>query len=105
MAERRDPELTDEALEGEIELVGELVVAASEQDGPMSESDIDRILGIVTPDGHDHDGAGADEPAGAGAPDHDGAAGHEPAGAGAPDHDGAAGHGPEAAPHPPAPGR
>jgi hypothetical protein len=56
MGERRDPELTDEALEGEIELVGELVVAATEQDGPLSERDIDRILGIVTPPAHDHDG-------------------------------------------------
>ncbi|HYN30410.1 MAG TPA: hypothetical protein VES95_11175 [Dermatophilaceae bacterium] len=62
MGERRDPELTDEALEREIELVGDFVVAASEQDGPLSESDIDRILGITAaPEPPKADGDGLDD--------------------------------------------
>jgi hypothetical protein len=39
-------ELTDDALQGEIELVGELVVAASASDGPLTEEEIDRVLGV-----------------------------------------------------------
>lgn len=39
-------ELTDDALQREIELVGELVVAASASDGPLTEEQIDLILGI-----------------------------------------------------------
>lgn len=39
-------ELTDVALQQEIELVGDLVVAASHSPGPMSQEEIDRILGL-----------------------------------------------------------
>ncbi|MEO7060359.1 MAG: hypothetical protein ABI083_11605 [Lapillicoccus sp.] len=41
-----DEELRDAALHDEIELVGELIVAASTVDGPLSESEIDEALGI-----------------------------------------------------------
>ena len=39
-------DLTDEALREEIELVGELVVAATASPGRMSEEDLDLVLGI-----------------------------------------------------------
>lgn len=39
-------ELTDDALQGEIELVGDLVVAASASERPLTEDEIDRALGI-----------------------------------------------------------
>ena len=39
-------DLTDGALQDEIELVGELVVAASESEGPLSEAAIDEALGL-----------------------------------------------------------
>lgn len=39
-------ELRDAALHDEILLVGELIVAASTVDGPLSESEIDEALGI-----------------------------------------------------------
>jgi hypothetical protein len=42
--------LTDNDLQSEIELVGELVVAASASDGPLSQDELDRALG-VRPDG------------------------------------------------------
>jgi hypothetical protein len=38
--------LTDGELQSEIELVGDLVVAASSSDGPLSQNDIDHILGV-----------------------------------------------------------
>jgi len=38
--------LTDGALQSEIELVGDLVVAATSSDGPMPQDEIDRLLGI-----------------------------------------------------------
>jgi hypothetical protein len=40
-------ELTDDALQGEIELVGDLVVAASGSEGPLSDDEIDAALGIA----------------------------------------------------------
>ncbi|HET7302928.1 MAG TPA: hypothetical protein VFJ12_00085 [Segeticoccus sp.] len=40
-----DP-LTDSALQSEIELVGDLVAAASESEGPLCEGEIDRLLGV-----------------------------------------------------------
>ena len=46
--------LTDGDLQFEIELVGELVVAATSSDGPLPQEEIDRLLGVV--------------PSGAGAP-------------------------------------
>ena len=39
-------ELTDGALQDEIELVGELVVAASASEGPLTDDEIDQVLGI-----------------------------------------------------------
>jgi hypothetical protein len=39
-------DLTDGALQDEIELVGELVVVASASEGPLSEAEIDEALGL-----------------------------------------------------------
>jgi hypothetical protein len=39
-------ELTDDALQDEIELVGELVVAASASEGPLTDDEIDTVLGV-----------------------------------------------------------
>jgi hypothetical protein len=39
-------ELTDGALQDEIELVGELVVAASASERPLTDDEIDQVLGI-----------------------------------------------------------
>jgi hypothetical protein len=39
-------ELTDDALHDEIELVGDLVVAASASERPLTDDEIDRALGI-----------------------------------------------------------
>jgi hypothetical protein len=39
-------ELTDDALQGEIELVGDLVVAASASEHPLTDEEIDRVLGV-----------------------------------------------------------
>jgi hypothetical protein len=41
--------LSDEDLRSEIELVADLVVAASTDDGPLSQPEIDRILGVDRP--------------------------------------------------------
>lgn len=43
------PEVVDAALRDEIVLVGELVVAAAESDGHLSQSTIDAILGVEGP--------------------------------------------------------
>ena len=43
-------DLTDDALQGEIELVGDLVVAASASERPLTDDEIDRALGLV--EGH-----------------------------------------------------
>lgn len=40
-------ELTDDALHDEIVLVGDLVVAASASEGPLSEDEIDAVLGVT----------------------------------------------------------
>jgi hypothetical protein len=40
-------ELTDGPLQDEIELVGDLVVAASASEGPLSDAEIDAALGIA----------------------------------------------------------
>jgi hypothetical protein len=39
-------ELTDDALQDEIELVGDLVVAASASERPLTDDEIDHALGI-----------------------------------------------------------
>jgi hypothetical protein len=41
-----DDELTDDELESEIELVSELVVAATSSDGPLDQDQVDDILGV-----------------------------------------------------------
>jgi hypothetical protein len=38
--------LTDDELQSEIEMVGDLVVAATSSDGPMTQAEIDRLLGV-----------------------------------------------------------
>ncbi|SDP46386.1 hypothetical protein SAMN04489867_2545 [Pedococcus dokdonensis] len=43
---RAGADLTDDALQDEIELVGDLVVAASASEDPLTEDEIDRALGI-----------------------------------------------------------
>ena len=45
-ADANDENLTDDDLQSEIELVGDLVVAASASDGPLSQDEVDRILGV-----------------------------------------------------------
>ena len=45
-AESRGDNLTDDDLQSEIELVGDLVVAATSSDGPMPQEEIDRLLGV-----------------------------------------------------------
>lgn len=41
-----DDELTDDELESEIELVSELVVAATSSEGPLGQDAVDGILGV-----------------------------------------------------------
>ncbi len=41
-----DDDLTDDDLESEIELVSELVVAATSSDGPLGQDQVDHILGV-----------------------------------------------------------
>lgn len=43
---RAGDDLTDDALQHEIELVGDLVVAASASERPLTEDEIDAALGI-----------------------------------------------------------
>lgn len=45
MPDARDS-LTDGELQSEIELVGDLVVAASSSEGPLPQEEIDRLLGL-----------------------------------------------------------
>ena len=45
-AEGQSGNLTDDDLQSEIELVGDLVVAATSSDGPMRQEEIDRLLGV-----------------------------------------------------------
>ena len=48
---QQDPSLHDEQLEDEIELVSELVLAASQTEGRLSEQAIDEVLGVDVPAG------------------------------------------------------
>ncbi len=52
----RSRRLDDDALAEEIELYGDLVVAASEADGALATVEIDRLLGLV---GEGDDAGGA----------------------------------------------
>jgi len=45
MPDARDS-LTDGELQSEIELVGDLVVAATSSEGPLPQEEIDRLLGV-----------------------------------------------------------
>ena len=45
-AEAQGDNLTDDDLQSEIELVGDLVVAATSSDGPLPQDEIDRLLGV-----------------------------------------------------------
>jgi hypothetical protein len=45
--EARTRRLADDELAAEIELYGDLVVAASEADGALTQSQIDRLLGVT----------------------------------------------------------
>ena len=42
----QDPSLHDEQLEKEIKLVGDLVLAASQSEQPLSQARIDEVLGL-----------------------------------------------------------
>lgn len=42
-----DPSLTDDDLQGEIDLVGALVLEATQTDGQMTQERIDEILGVA----------------------------------------------------------
>ncbi len=49
MSSPDDTELRDAALLDEIHLVGELIIAASVSDGPLSGREIDEVLGVGDP--------------------------------------------------------
>ena len=55
-AETQGDNLTDDDLQSEIELVGDLVVAATCSKGPLPQDEIDRLLGV-------HPAEGAVDPA------------------------------------------
>ena len=58
-ADAKDDNLTDNDLQSEIELVGDLVVAASASDGPLPQDEVDLLLGVrpgtAHPGGHSHE--------------------------------------------------
>lgn len=56
-AESRGDNLTDDDLQSEIELVGDLVVAATSSDGRLPQKEIDRLLGVHP----EEDGPGQDK--------------------------------------------
>ena len=58
--ETHSDNLTDIDLQSEIELVGDLVVAATSSDGPLPQGEIDRLLGVEP--GEDVDGPTPEEP-------------------------------------------
>ena len=55
--EAQGDNLTDDDLQSEIELVGDLVVAATSSEGPLPQEEIDRLLGV-----HPADDEPAEEP-------------------------------------------
>lgn len=57
---RAGGELTDDALQDEIELVGDLVVAASASQGALTDEEIDRVLGVKRGHGSGHGQATGD---------------------------------------------
>jgi hypothetical protein len=46
-AARLDKGLTDDDIESEIELVSELVLAATSSDGPLRQDEVDHLLGLT----------------------------------------------------------
>lgn len=52
MSHKADTRLEDPLVLDEIELYGELVIAASASDEPMSTEQIDRVLGLGPDGGH-----------------------------------------------------
>jgi len=50
-----DISLEDKELLGEVELTTNLIIAASESDGPLSQDEIDAILGVVPQRGEPRD--------------------------------------------------
>lgn len=56
-----DPSLNDEQLEDEIRLVGDLVLAASQHQGRLSQDEVDEILGLRPAPGGDDDVADGSE--------------------------------------------
>jgi len=46
VAGAQDDNLTDHDLESEIEMVSELVVAATSSDGPLHQDEVDLLLGV-----------------------------------------------------------
>ena len=50
----RDARLQDPQVLDEIELYGELVIAASASEQPLSRDEIDRVLGLEHPEGDEH---------------------------------------------------
>ena len=42
-----DKRVHDESLVEEIELTGELIIAASKHEGPLSQAEVDELLGLV----------------------------------------------------------
>ena len=57
-----DPSLNDEQLEDEIRLVGDLVLAASQHQGHLSQDEVDEILGLQPAPGGDDDVAHRTDP-------------------------------------------
>lgn len=49
MVRKADTRLQDPLVLDEIELYGELVIAASSSDQPLSQDEIDRVLGLRRP--------------------------------------------------------
>ena len=62
-AEGQSGNLTDDDLQSEIELVGDLVVAATSSDGPMPQAEIDRLLGVRSGEDEQEDAEGEPEDA------------------------------------------
>lgn len=63
-ADAEDDNLTDNDLQSEIELVGDLVVAASASDGPLPQDEVDLLLGVGPGGAHPHEAGRAPEPDG-----------------------------------------
>ena len=61
-ADTEDDNLTDNDLQSEIELVGDLVVAASASDGPLPQDEVDLLLGVRPGGAHPHEAGPAPQP-------------------------------------------